>query len=402
MPSNATLSVNTVQAEELAGYHRDAGDKSSRPVTSDGVFNKSGLPLLPDDRQAASADATIPVPLPTWGNSTGVHPSVANGGLAAYRPQPHYQRMLAAKMANDHQTGIREDEGQALAPPINPSDMAYLPSSYSPMYQIFSQGGGLDSHYQAQHTPHVANTSWNMQAPSHTPTSAHFPTSTTGQDSSYLGLVNGTSHYTDATTGYPQPTPQSGANAAWHHYYPSDSSSSQSPALRPGYPGGTYYPSEASSSHTPQSRGGGPVAGPSGGGGGTTTMPFDLGAPHSAVSWRSDGTTNNNTNNNNSDNRMTPTLPAATDDWMAVWPHIKNSASVGFHNHHHDMSVHGQSHPTDLSSSSSRTAGVKRASHGGTSGRSGKASKMDSGDDKGDAPKKAALACHFCRGRKLK
>lgn len=338
VPSNGSgnnLSVNTAHAEELAGYRADgdsAGDDLPRPKTSDGVvFAKDGASqsMPPGERHPVSADATIPVPLPTW------QPSMASG-VAGYRPQPqqsaYYQRMLAAKLgaAPEGSLASKGEENSYIPPAISQTDMAFMPSSYSPMYQMFSNGGGLDPHYQAQHAPQGQNQQpvWNNQAPQ-----AYGPGP---NDPSYLGLFKNQSN--DGAAPFPNNYPngqQQQGPAGWNPYYAPNGTDVRNPAVGPG-------PTQQQQQQQHQ------------GGQGQWERP---GAKAEQVA------------------------PPAVEDWMAAWPHIKNPG--------HDSGKPAAS----TSTTRKKTETEPRAKKEGSVADSGKG---------GDQPKKAALACHFCRGRKLK
>lgn len=332
-PGNGnSLAVNTQHAEELAGYGRggDSQEDLVRPATSDGVvfLNKSPAAQAQAQAQAGerhpvSADANLPVPLPAWQNPMA--------SSSAYRPQaqqsPYYQRMLAAKLAAAQQEDPLnvKDENNNYIPPMGQPDMAYMPSTYSPMYQMFSNGGGLDGHYQAQHTPQGQgqNEPWNMHNQQAQQQSHYGPGS---EDAGYLGLVNGSNHSGSHNGGYPDH--YSAHGTPWNQYYAQDGSNSRNPQH----------------SQTP--------------------------GPSAPGQWnRHDGQPD------------VEVPPPAVEDWMAAWPHIKNP---------------GQEPVKPVPSSSRKKADAEPKPRKDSSNVSVSAGKG------GDQPKKAALACHFCRGRKLK
>lgn len=332
------LAVNTAQAEELAGYGREEDqDNLARPATSDGVLylnNKSpaiGAQSQSGERHPASADANLPVPLPSWQN-----PMASSSG---YRPQPqqspYYQRMLAAKLAAAQQQedmGVK-DESSNYMPSMNQSDIAYMPSTYSPMYQMFSGGGGLDGHYQAQHAPQGHTEPWNM----HAQQAHHQQYGPGSEEAGYLGLVNsGSNHSGSHNGGYPDQYNGHAAGTPWNQYYPSDGSNSRNPQ-------GTH-------SQTPQ--------------------------PSVSGHW--------NRHDGNSESEVPP---PAVEDWMAAWPHIKNPG--------HE--VPAKPAPAPASSSRKKADTEPKPKKDSSAAAANKAAVAG-----GDAPKKAALACHFCRGRKLK
>ena len=336
VPSNGSgnnLSVNTAHAEELAGYRADGDatqDDLPRPKTSDGVIlAKEGgnQSVPPGERHPVSADATIPIPLPTW------QPSMTTGA-AAYRPQPqqsaYYQRMLAAKLgaAAEDPLASKGEENSYIPPAISQNDMSFMPSSYSPMYQMFSNGGGLDPHYQAQHAPQGQNQQpvWNNQAPQAYGAGPNDP--------SYLGLFKNQSNDGSAPfpNNYPNGQQQQGP-PSWNPYYAPNGTDVRNPTGGPGAP-----------QQQQQNQGG-------------------------QGQWDRNG------------GKAEDLAPPAVEDWMAAWPHIKNPG--------HDSGKPAAS----TSSTRKKTETESRAKKEGSVADSGKG---------GDQPKKAALACHFCRGRKLK
>ena len=332
--NSSNLAVNTQQAEEMAGYGREGDSQGdlTRPATSDGVvYLKSPAPqpqVQSGERHPVSADANLPIPLPSWQN-----PMASSSGYRAQPQQsPYYQRMLAAKLAAAQQEDPLnvKDESNSYIPPMGQPDIAYMPSTYSPMYQMFSNGGGLDNHYQAQHAPHGQSEPWNMHNQQAHQQSQHYGPGS--EDASYLGLVNNNSsnHSGSHHGGYPDQYSAHSAGTPWNQYYPSDGSNSRNPQ-------GTH-------SQTPQ--------------------------PSAPGQW------------NRHDGKLDGEIPPAVEDWMAAWPHIKNPG-------------HEPSKPTP-SLSSRKKADAEPKPKKDSSNVSVAASKG------GDQPKKAALACHFCRGRKLK
>jgi hypothetical protein len=327
--NHSNLIVHTNQAEDLVGYGRegDSEDGIQRPATSDGVVftRSSDSQPLPGERHPVSADATIPIPLPSWQPSMAAssgHYLAPN--VAAYRPQAqqsnHYQRMLAAKLAAAEEDPLasQTEENSYIPPSITQSDMAYLPSTYSPMYQMFSNGGGLDAQYQAQHTPQGGSgQTWNMHDQAH----QGQPYISGSNDPSYLGLFkNHPSHNPAYQDHYANAQHQPGG-PGWNPYYSPSGSDSRNPGAGPGQ-SSQWNRHEAKTEEIP---------------------------------------------------------PPAVDDWMAAWPHIKNP---------------GHEAPKPAASTSrKKTDSEVRARKDGSASASNK---------DGDQPKKAALACHFCRGRKLK
>lgn len=229
--------------------------------------------------------------------------------------------------AHEETLANKNEEHAYVSPPVNANDMALMPSTYSPMYQIFSQGGNsLDSHYQAQHSPQVPAQagSWGMADTGH----PGQPFVHAEDHGSYLGLAS--HHYPE---GYPQ-AHHSGASNSWQNYYATEAAYQQ--ATQRGHASGFETPT-AESWNRSQSRSVAPIPAPT----------------------------------------ASTAQPPAVEDWMAAWPHIKNPGYALDHK------------PAAESSKQGRSSGQK-------------GSRNDSEGGKNEPPKKAALACHFCRGRKLK
>lgn len=320
-PSNGVYNPTPVHN---AGTIEDR-DLTPRPATSDGVVLSRLSPLSSEGHKLpVSASATLPE-------------------VSSYRPQPqqsaHYQRMLAAKLSSrdtrpDHRAST-SDAGM-VPPAITASDLNYIPSTYSPMYQMFSQGGGaLDSQYQARHAPDQQPQSW-MGTPRATTSFVPSP-------------PNGNSNYIapGGSSWLNQPlTSRTG---------PSTSTTSWDRAPLP-----SSYPQTDNGYNASQ----GPVDSWSRDQHRPDDLPHSQGPPYS--------------------------------EWMDTWTHnIKGPQDENKPPQHYSKSQRGRAPKSDP------------ASHYGsppTSSKNGHSNRHegDGAQDKGEPLKKAALACHFCRGRKLK
>lgn len=282
----------------------------------------------------------------TYSQSSHVPQGLGPQAVApSYQPAPfrsqHYQRLLAAKLANSEQAG--PDRASSLANDAaasfmqhwtdhtldpnypTPQELSFLPSTHSPLYQLFNSGYGQDQ-WQA---------------------SQSYQDSTSRQVSSSQSLgshaVNG---------GRYDGQGSSNARAMWpgNHLQPSETSAAAA-AVPPFYP-----TAETSSKYAPWMNSYG--------------QPMDDSDTASAQSSRAPGLSTIQKSESASAQSSRPVLPQLSEQLAGS----TREASV------HD---------------------TKDSGHGSSSSPQRAGGDLNEAGEDGE-PKKAMLACHFCRGRKLK
>lgn len=300
--------------------------------------NNGDSSTLSNDHVMPSAD--------TYPPSSNVPPGLGPQAVApSYQPAPfrsqHYQRLLAAKLANSEQSG--PDTASSLATDAaasfmqhwtdhsldpnypTPQELSFLPSTHSPLYQLFNSGYGQDQwqasqSYQDSTSRHVSGS---QSLGSHGVSGGRYD----GQSSS------------NARTMWPV-----------NHLQPSDAS----PATAPVPP---FYPtSETSSKYAPWMNSYG--------------QPVDDSDAASTQSSRAPGLSSIQKSESATAQSSRPALPNLPDQ-------LAGSTR--------EASAQDTQNPGHGSSSSPQRAGEDL---------------NETGED--GEPKKAMLACHFCRGRKLK
>lgn len=221
-----------------SGGSQHGGD-DQRPATSEGFSYPK--PDAPSNlgRYPASAAAGTSVPLPPWqtpgpthkssphtSGSTSNHsqPLPNNTSPAAnYQTQPnqsaYFQRMLAAKLAGGEEEQQKNGETNSAYPGsiLNNPEMAMVPSAYSPYYQVFQPG------YGHQHPPSSATAHSGWSESSHqTPHSGYPPYNPSDPNASGPYVGAGANAHPGSQWSYPGREHYTAEqHAQWAAYYAS-------------------------------------------------------------------------------------------------------------------------------------------------------------------------------------
>jgi hypothetical protein len=329
--TQAMASANYPMHSNLRDMHNDKHQSDSRNgPTSSG----SRYPVMPSEQYASSS--VVPPHL----GPPAVQPS--------YQPAPirsqHYQRLLAAKLANSGQSDADAsssvpNDGAAsfmqhwadhtLDPNYpTPQEMSFLPSSHSPLYQLFNSGYAQDQWQPTAPYPDasVRNGASNGNLGDHAGTETHYGSHSTQQPHREMWPVN----QLERVDGAP-------AAATAPSYYPPTETNAKYNTWSNPYP----QPVEESDAASTQS----------------SRAPGQMALPKSE--------------------NVSASGPTAV---LSTSPSSKDLATPV---------------KTVKESAPESTASPQR--------KDGSASLKDGADGaEEDEPKKAMLACHFCRGRKLK
>ncbi|KAI5451725.1 hypothetical protein NCC49_001374 [Naganishia albida] len=282
----------------------------------------------------------------TYASSSNVPSHLVPQAVApSYQPAPfrsqHYQRLLAAKLANSEQSGLDAASGLAndaaasfmqhwtdhtLDPNYpTPQELSFLPSTHSPLYQLFNSGYGQEHYQSSQSYPDstMRHTSSSQSLSSHTANDSRF----------------------DGQGG-------SNARAMWpvNHLQ-------QTGAITPSASAPPFYPTlEPSQKYAPWMNSYGQQVDES-----DATSTQSSRAPGLSITQQSEGVLSHSSRS---------PLPKFPDQLAssAREPSVLETKNMG----------------NAVSSSPQQLAGEVN----------------ETGED--GEPKKAVLACHFCRGRKLK
>jgi hypothetical protein len=282
----------------------------------------------------------------TYASSSNVPPSLGPQAVApSYQPAPfrsqHYQRLLAAKLANSEQSGPDTASGlgndaaasfmshwtdHTLDPNYpTPQELSFLPSTHSPLYQLFSSGYGQDHYQSSQSYPDstIRHASTAHSLGSHSTNDSRFD----GQGGSNARAMWPVNHL--------QPTEAIPPPVSAPPYYPT---SEPSPKFAPWMNSYGQQVDESDAASTQSSR-----------------------APGLSITLKSESVLSHSSR---------PALPKLSDPLVSS---VREQSVLETKNSGNESS-----------SSPQQTAGELN----------------ETGED--GEPKKAMLACHFCRGRKLK